>query len=248
MKNLAIPILLILIFSSSAVAQSVDEILAEHFAVIGQEKMLDVNSFTTKGKIIQGQFEIPFTSYHKRPMHFRSDATFQGMEIKSAFNGETGWSVNPFAGGTDPEPMTEEQIDRMKIQADFDGILYNYEEKGNIVEYTGTEEVDDIEVYVLKLTRQNGDVITYYIDSENYVILKTKSKMIIQEVETELETIYSNYKYTDEILNAHSVETQREGQTILQMVFEEIFYNVKVEDSLFVMPEVTVPPDSSDVE
>lgn len=177
-------------------------------------------------------------------MKFRSDATFQGMEIVSAFDGEKGWSINPFAGGTDPVPMTAEQIDKMKIQADYDGIFYNYEEKGYTVEFTGTEDIDDIETYVIKLSRPNGDVITSYIDSENYVILKTISKLMVQGVDTEAETVFSNYKFTDGILNPFSIETKVNGNTVMQMVFEEFTYNVDVPDSLFEMPEVTAPADS----
>lgn len=247
MKKLIIPFLLSLIFFTQSFPQTVDEILAEHFAVIGQEKLLETETFSTKGKIIQGQFEIPFTSYHKRPFSFKSEASFQGMEIITAYDGETGWSINPFAGNKDPQPMTEEQIDRTALQADYDGALYNYKEKGYEIEFTGTEELDDIEVYLLKLTRANGDVITYYIDSENYVMLKTKSKMMIQDVETEMETIFSNYKYTDEILNVYSIETQSDGQTVMQMVFDEITYNVDFDDSIFDMPEVTAPTDSMEV-
>jgi len=122
MKKLIIPFLLSLIFFTQSFPQTVDEILAEHFAVIGQEKLLETETFSTKGKIIQGQFEIPFTSYHKRPFSFKSEASFQGMEIITAYDGETGWSINPFAGNKDPQPMTEEQIDRMSLQADV--ILY----------------------------------------------------------------------------------------------------------------------------
>jgi hypothetical protein len=247
MKKIIIPILFSLIFFTQSFSQSVDEILAEHFAVIGQEKLLETETFSTKGKIIQGQFEIPFTSYHRRPMSFKSEASFQGMEIITAYDGETGWSINPFAGNSDPQPMTEEQIDRISLQADYDGALYNYKEKDYKVEFAGTEELDDIEVYLIKLTRSNGDVITYYIDSENYVMLKTKSKMIIQDVEEELETIFSNYKYTDEILNVYSIETQRDGQTVMQMIFDEVTYNVDIDDSIFEMPEVTAPSDSMEV-
>jgi outer membrane lipoprotein-sorting protein len=245
MKNPILLILLSFIIIINVNAQTVDEILEEHFAVIGQDKMLQMNTFSTKGKIIQGQVEIPFTSYHKRPMYFRSEASFQGMEIISVFDGESGWSINPFAGATDPQPMTAEQLDRMELQADFDGMFYNYSEKGYKVELMETEEVDDIETYVLKLTRPNGDIITTYIDSENYVILKAKSKMIVQDVETEMENIFSNYKYNNEILSAHSIETQREGQTIMQMIFEEITYDVEIPDSLFAMPEPTAPIDST---
>ena len=68
MKKLIIPFLLSLIFFTQSFAQTVDEILAEHFEVIGHEKLLETETFPTKGKIMQGQFEIPFTSYHKKPL------------------------------------------------------------------------------------------------------------------------------------------------------------------------------------
>lgn len=233
------------VFITSSFAQTVDEILAEYFAVQGQEKLLATNTFTTKGKIIQGQFEIPFTSFQKRPMKFRSEAEFQGMKIVSAFDGETGWSINPMSGATEPMPMTAEQVDRMKIQADYDGMFYNYADKGYTIELLGTEPVDDITTYVLQLTRPNGDIITSYIDAENFVILKTKSKMKMQGVETEAETIFSNYKYIDDILVPFSLETKMNDETVMQMVFDEITYNTDLDDSIFEMPQETEPADST---
>jgi outer membrane lipoprotein-sorting protein len=247
MKKLIIPFFLSLIFFSTSFAQTVDEILAKYFEAQGQEKLLATNTFTTKGKIIQGQFEIPFTSYHKRPMKFKSEAEFQGMKIISAFDGETGWSINPMMGSTDPQPMTAEQLDRMKMQADYDGMFYNYKDKGYTVEYMGKEPVDDIETYVLKLTRPNGDIITAYIDAENYVALKTDSKMKIQDVDREAETIFSNYKYVDGILVPFSIETKMDGKTVMQMVLEDVKYNTDLPDSIFEMPEVTAPADSTEV-
>jgi hypothetical protein len=237
MKKLTISVIFSLLLITQVNAQTVDEILANYFETIGQDKLLETETFTTKGKIIQGQFEIPFTSHSKRPMKYRMDASFQGME-------EKGWNINPFAGQTDPVPMTAEELDRMKMEADYVGIYYNYEEKGYTVEFSGTEDVDDIETYKLKLTRPSGDVITSYIDSENYVILKTTSKIKVQGVDTEAETIFSNYKYVDEILNPFAIETKMNGETVVQMVFDEITYNVDFQDSIFEMPEVTAPADS----
>jgi outer membrane lipoprotein-sorting protein len=244
MKKLTISVIFSLLLITQVNAQTVDEILANYFETIGQDKLLETETFTTKGKIIQGQFEIPFTSHSKRPMKYRMDASFQGMEIASAFDGEKGWNINPFAGQTDPVPMTAEELDRMKMEADYVGIYYNYEEKGYTVEFSGTEDVDDIETYKLKLTRPSGDVITSYIDSENYVILKTTSKIKVQGVDTEAETVFSNYKYVDEILNPFAIETKMNGETVVQMVFDEITYNVDFQDSIFEMPEVTAPADS----
>jgi hypothetical protein len=245
MKNLVKSFLLVMIFTSLSYSQAVDEILAEHFNAVGQEKLLATNTLMMKGKIVQQSFEIPFTSFQKRPMNFRSEAEFQGMKISSGFDGTMGWSVNPMTGSTDPQPMTEEQIDRMKIQADYDGLFYNYKEKGYTVEFIGKENVDDIETYVLKLTRLNGDVITSYIDAENYVLLKSKSKMKIQGVDTETEVIFSNYKYVNEILNPFSMETKMNGQTAMQMIFDEITYDTDMPDSMFAMPEITAPADTT---
>jgi hypothetical protein len=245
MKNLIISFLMTMIFASATFAQTVDEILAEHYNAIGQEKLLATNTLLMKGKIVQQSFEIPFTSFQKRPMNFRSEAEFQGMKISSGFDGTMGWSVNPMTGSTDPQPMTEEQIDRMKIQADYDGLFYNYKEKGYTVEFIGKENVDDIETYVLKLTRPNGDVITSYIDAENYALLKSKSKMKIQGVDTETEVIFSNYKYVNEILNPFSIETKMNGQTAMQMIFDEIIYETDMPDSMFAMPEITAPADTT---
>ena len=245
MKNLIISFLMTMIFASATFAQTVDEILAEHYNAVGQEKLLATNTLMMKGKIVQQSFEIPFTSFQKRPMNFRSEAEFQGMKISSGFDGTMGWSVNPMTGSTDPQPMTEEQIDRMKIQADYDGLFYNYKEKGYTVEFIGKETVDDIETYVLKLTRPNGDVVTSYIDAENYVLLKSKSKMKIQGVDTETEVIFSNYKFVNEILNPFSMETKMNGQTAMQMVFDEITYDTEMPDSMFAMPEFTAPADTT---
>lgn len=247
MKKSILTFLLSLIFISASLAQTVDEILAEHFNAVGQEKLLATNTVMMKGKIIQAQFEIPFTSYQKRPMNFRSEAEFQGMKIISGFDGTEGWSVNPMMGSTDPQPMTEEQIERMKIQADYDGLFYNYKEKGYTVEFTGKETVDDIETYVLKLTRPNGDIVTSYIDAETYVLLKAKSKMKIQGVDTETEMIFSNYKYVNEILNPFSLETKMNGQTAMQMMFDQISYDSDMPDSMFEMPEVSAPADTTGV-
>jgi len=56
---LYLAVLLAVIFSvllfTQVNAQTVDEILANYFETIGQEKLLETETFTTKGKIIQGQ-------------------------------------------------------------------------------------------------------------------------------------------------------------------------------------------------
>ena len=82
MKKLIIPFLLSLIFLSVSVAQTADAVLVEYFETIGQDKLLETNTYVTKGKILQAQYEIPYTAYNKKPMSNRLEAEFQGMKIK----------------------------------------------------------------------------------------------------------------------------------------------------------------------
>jgi outer membrane lipoprotein-sorting protein len=214
-------------------AQSLEEILAKHYEVTGQEKLSKVNSLKVHAKVLQRGMEIPITTYHKRPLKFRSESIFQGMSFTTVFDGEQGWSINPMMGSKDPQPMDQEQIDRMKDQADIDGILYNYKEKGYKLELEGTEEMEGMEVFLLKLTKPSGDVFTMYMDPENYVVLKTKAKIKVKGNEVEMETFHSNYKYVNEILFPFNTETKSDGQTVMQMTFDKIEFDSDIADSLF---------------
>jgi len=69
--------------------------------------------------------------------------------------------------------------------------------------------------------------------------------MIVQEVETQFEMYFSNYKFVDEILVPFAIETKVNGNTAMNMVIDEVTYNVDIPDSMFEMPEITEPADST---
>ncbi len=236
MKFVKFLAVILVFFSSQMFAQSIDDILQKHFDAIGQKKLLEKGQFVAKGKVIRGQMEIPYTSFHKKPMKFKSVATFQGMEIVQAFDGQKGWTINPFTGSTKPEPLTDEQNEKMKIQADFGGLFHNYKEKGYKVTLLGKETMDDVDVYVIELLRPNGDDIKVYMDAENYVILKTKFKTKVQGTEQEFETYLSNYKSVDGIVDPFDIETKFKGNTVSHIIIDSIDYNVDLPDSIFQMP------------
>lgn len=246
MKRLVSVLTIFILLTCVTSAQTVDEILSNYFETIGQENLLQKNTLIAKGKLLQGQIEIPFTAIQKRPSNMKMEATLQGMTLKQAYDGKSGWSINPFMGQTEPSPMTQEQLDQMVLQADFDGPYYNYEEKGYTVELVEPDTLDDIELYGLKLIQPNGDAVTTYFDSENYVPLKSVSKTNVQGVETEAETYFSNYKEVEGIYIPFEIETKVNGQTMITMVFDEIKYGEEVDDSIFEMPKVEEPADSTE--
>ena len=59
----------LIVFSGFKIqAQTLEEILANHFETVGQDKLPDVQSIVAKGKIIQGNIEIPITGYTNNPI------------------------------------------------------------------------------------------------------------------------------------------------------------------------------------
>ena len=219
--------------------EAVDDILNLYFQTLGQESLLKTTTYVTKGKLIQGNAKVPFVSYNKRPLKYRLEAEVQGMKIITAFDGESGWTINPITGTSDPQQMTAEESERAKLQADYDGMFYNYASKGYKVEFIDKDYVGFVEVYVLKLTTPDDDEITVYIDTENNVMLKSSSYVTIEDTVAEMEMFFSQHRFVDDILFPYSVETKVNGKTEMKMIVEHIDFDVDVPDSLFVMPETS---------
>jgi hypothetical protein len=102
----------------------------------------------------------------------RQEFSLQGLTAINAYDGTTGWKIEPWQGKKDPEPLGEEEMKQILEDSDFDGPLVNYQAKGNKVEYVGMEPVEGTDAFKLKLTLANGDVRYYYMDTDYYVPIR----------------------------------------------------------------------------
>ena len=189
---------------------------------------------------------MPFTAEFKRPSKVRIEFTMQGMTAVQAYDGEVGWSVMPFLGKTEPEEMAEDQLKDIKEQADFDGLLVNYEEKGHTVELVGTEEVDGTPAIKLTVTKANGDVVNLYLDEEYYIEFKAETTREVQGAEVKISTVFGDYKEVEGLLFAHSMEISFEGNPAGQVItMDTIELNVEIDDDRFTMPEPKATEDEA---
>jgi outer membrane lipoprotein-sorting protein len=239
MKKLLLVLLgvALLSFGKSIIAQDLDDILKNYFETAGQDKLLQVNTITMDANIMVQGMELPFKLVLKRPKMLRIETTIQGQKIIRVFDGENGWMINPMMGTLEPQDMDTEMVKQLRSQADMDGELYNYEEKGHTVEYLGTDEMEGTEVHKIKLTRKDGDETIFYIDADAYVILKATGKRKIQGVEVESESTFSNYKMVEGIVFPFSITSGVAGQQGAQIVIDTVLLDKPVADSLFVKPE-----------
>jgi hypothetical protein len=231
-------------------AQTADELIEKNIqARGGREKLKSVQSIRYTGKMVMGQgMELPFTQENTRPNNLRRDFTFQGMSGVMAYDGKTGWQVMPFLGKKDPEQMTADDLKEMQDEADIDGPLVDYKDKGNTVEALGKVDLEGSPAYKLKLTQKSGSVTTIYFDADTYLEIKEESKHNMRGQEVELEQTIGNYKKLDNGMSfPFTLEQRPKGSTGAAQVlnFEKIEINPKIESARFDMPKAAPAPPAA---
>ncbi len=233
----------VLALSATLSAQTVDEVLAKNFeARGGLEKIKAVQSFKATGTLsIQGgMMQGEFTMWQKRPNKLRMDVSIQGMDIVQGYDGETTWRIMPPAmgGSGSAEEFNDAQAEQMIEQADLDGFLVDYKEKGHQVELLGKEDMEGTEVYHLKVTLAKGLVIHAFLDAETYIELKyTATREIPGFGETEMDTLLGDYKEVDGLMVPHSIANKVKGQTFSELIINSIESNLEIQDSKFSMEQ-----------
>jgi hypothetical protein len=220
-------------------AQTADEIINKHLeARGGKDKIKAVQTTRVTGKMVMGQgMEAPFTMEQARPNKMRMEFTIQGMTGVQAYDGKAGWAVMPFMGKKDPEPMSADDVKQLEEQADMDGILVDYKEKGHQVESLGKVDVEGTPAYKLKVTQKNGDVVNVYIDADSWLELKREGKTKVRGQEIESETTFGDYKPVEGLVFPFSIEQKAKGMPGgMTLTVSKIEVNPSVGGDRFAMP------------
>jgi hypothetical protein len=225
-------------------AQTVDEVIAKNIqAEGGMARLKSVQTLRTSGKMTIGSFDVRFVQENKRPDKVREEAIVQGMSQVQAYDGATGWQVNPFEGRRDPELLSADDSKSLQVDADIDGPLVNYREKGHKAELVGHDSVEGTDCYKIKLTLKNGDVRYYYLDTDSLLPIKLETQTSIRGSIQENETYYGDYEEVNGIYYPFAYESGQKGSTDrVKFTVEKIEQNVPLDDSLFSVPVVKKSP------
>lgn len=219
---------------------TVDQLVAKNVeAKGGQEALNALQSLKLTGKMIvnQGQLQLAYAETRKRPNEVRTELTLQGMTAVNAFDGKEGWKISPFQGRKDPEKMSADDTKSLWEDAEIDGPLVDWKEKGSTVEYLGTEEVDGTMAHKLKVTRKNGDISYVYLDPDHFLEIRILTQREEHGAKVETETDLSDYEKVNGVYVPLSVEMGRKGDSDKQkLVLDKVDGNVPVEESTFQFP------------
>ena len=239
MKRVKLVVILVL-SGFFANAQTVDEIIEKYIQAIGgRDKIKAIQSAKTEMKMKAQMFEFPVLVYLKKDGSMRSETVIQGLKIIQAYNStdSIGWSLNPMQGDNKAHKMNADETKQMSEENDrLESALVDYKKKGHTAELLGKDDLDGDEVYKVMLTKKNGNITYYYIDTQNYLIWKEESKIKFKDSEYENETYFSNYVTQDGLTTARTIENYNEGKVVMQMNVEKVEYNLTPDEKLFKLP------------
>lgn len=244
LSALAVPALF-----AQAPAPSVDQLLAKHFeADGGLAKRKAIKSLRISAKVVGSPVEVKIILENKRPANFRVDVNVQGQTQSTAFDGKSGWKVDPFGGyggNKGAEPMTADEIKDAQVQADMDGPLVDYAAKGHKVEYLGTEAIEGAQAHKLKVSLKNGNTQTVFLDADSFLKVKEVSKRLVRGQEVEMESILGDYKDINGLMVPFSIEQGMVGNPQRGKIqLEKVEFDIPIEDARFKMPVVEKKPDA----
>ena len=222
-------------------AQSVDSIIGKYIQASGGiAKIQALQTLRRTGKYTGGGgFEAVVIQENKRPTSVREEFSIQGMTGINAYDGRDGWKIEPWQGKRDPESLGEDEMHGILDDADFDGPLVNYQAKGNKVEFQGTEQIEGSDAYKLKVTRPNGDVSFYYLDTEYYVPIRIDTQRMIRGAPQEFETSLGDYKQVNGVYLPFSSESGAKGSSSTdrgKITYDKIEANVPLNNARFTRP------------
>jgi hypothetical protein len=225
-----------------ASSQTADELVSKNIqARGGVEKIKAVQTYRATGKFATGGgFAIiaAVSVDRMRPNLMRQSFSLQGMTQVQAYDGSTGWQIQPFQGRKDPELMGEDDVRELTIDADIDGPLVDYKEKGNSVEYLGHDIIDGDDALRLKVTLKDGDIIYYYLDPDTYLEIRKETQEFIRGSVKENVTDLGSYKPVAGVMYPFSMSfgPKSDPSSWATLTVDKIEINSGVERSEFAVP------------
>jgi hypothetical protein len=232
-------LLAVFCFDLCAVSQTADELVKKNIdAKGGMDKIKAVETWRMTGKLIGGGITATTGQENKRPNLVRETFSLQGMTAVQAYDGSTGWQIQPFGGRKDPELMGEDDMRDLLIDSDFDGPLVDYKSKGNLVEYLGHDIVDGDDALRLKVTLKNGDIVYYYLDPDTFLEIRKETQEFIRGSVRENAYDLGSYKPIGGVMYPFSIASgpKNDPSQWQTVSVEKIEVNVALDPSEFALP------------
>jgi len=222
--------------ASSAVAQTVDELVARNIEAKGGVALLkSTTSVKTTGNGTMQGADVSVSTISKRPYYVRNEMSLGEQKMIQAFDGDTLWMS---VGGMPPQAAPPgPQIEAFKQSSQIDSPLLDHKARGTTISLGEPLEADGKRLHHLVLTPQAGSPMHYYLDPETYL----ESRMVMEVDDGArkftMEMRFSDFKTVEGRTVPFTVTQFVNGTQMGQMKFDRVEFNVPVDDAIFKMPK-----------
>src|SRR5207248_6981908 len=152
-----------------------------------------------------------------------------------------GWKLSPFRGRREPERASQDDARALAQDADIEGHLISWREKGSRVEYLGVEDVDGTPAHKIRVALKDGDVQYVFLDPDAFLEIRIVKERRVRGSEQVTEADLGAYGQVACVWIPTSIHQGRKGAPrSAHFTVEKAEANVAVEDAIFEYPWGTI--------
>ena len=250
--RVVVPILAALttLIAAPASAQTVDDIIAKHIqARGGYDKIKAIQTIKITRTVATPFSSVTVVTYRKRPDLLRIEQTPKGQPaaIPRGINATGAWDIIQGKPAMRPEKAA---IEGREFDADIDGPLVDWKQKGHVVTLVGREPIAGNEAYKLKVVTKGGSERFIFIDAKTFMETAQSGKWMTPQVNpktkelvsNESTWIFSDFRDVNGVKFPFSIDEDRIAPipipiaTSFATFTEKIEVNVPVDEAMFSPP------------
>ncbi len=222
-----------LLSAATAQAQLGLEIARQHAARAG-DRLAALTALRAEGRTFINDEVVPFTFVAQRPNRLRVESFTPLRRVVQVYDGtHPPWISHTELKGGAPQDMNEADAKDFIANADFDGPLVNFAEKGFSVDYAGEEPIGGRKAYKLLVMNKSDNICFLWVDSENHEIVKRTAFRVSGGQRLAVDTLFKDFREVGGVLQPHRIETSANGRLLYIMLIDRMEANPPV-----------IPPES----
>jgi hypothetical protein len=231
---------LLLAIAAPAGAITADELAAKNIEARGGAAALDaIQNVRRSGRLVadDGQRVYGVVETRRRPESIREDMSLQGLTQVRSYDGKEGWKIDPFGGRKDPERVPADDLKGLVENAAIGGPLAGYRERGDTLEYLGTEDIDGTVAHKLRLASKGGDLRYLYLDPDHFLEIRIESQRTVRGVRRTIVTDLGEYEKVEGVYWPLALTFGRKGsRDPVKVQYEKVEVNLTLDPGYFSFP------------
>lgn len=234
LKKLSL-IIFLLFVGTQVYSQTADEIFEKMSNALGKQYLNEIKTQKVEMEMSMMGMDMPMTIYTTTPDKHRVEMNFMGMNIITVVTPDDCFMVQ----NGNVMDMPGGQCEKAKENVEEQNMLSSFGKlkKNSKLELAGSEKVNNIDCYKIKMTEENGNEAYYYIGKNDYLLYKFTSKMNLGSGEQDIEMVVVEYKEINKIKMPSVMLMMAEGEEAGKITIKNVEVNLTIDESLYKRPK-----------